>query len=78
MTLLSCAIGEEVYKSAGRYEAVYAREGMPMEWVRNGGMMMVVRKGGLVERTLRGCFGKKEVGRWGLEELEAVVEGLGK
>lgn len=76
MTLLSCAIGEEVYKTAGKYEGIYAREGSPMEWVRNGDMMMVVRKGGMVEKGLKGCFGKTEVGRWGVEELGKAVEGL--
>jgi serine/threonine protein kinase len=82
MTLLSAAIGGEVYGNLGRYAAIYVRQGAPLDWVRNGDMAAAVGVRGTVTKTLRGCFGSKAEGRMEVEGLKTLVremmEGLEK
>ena len=75
MTLLSAAIGAEVYESAGRYEGIYARQGDPLNWVRNGDASMIVGARSVVSRTLGGCFGRAAEKRVEVEQLrDRIVE----
>ncbi|KAA8913507.1 kinase-like domain-containing protein [Sphaerosporella brunnea] len=69
MTLLSSAIGSEVYENAGRHGGIYARQGQPLEWVRNGDSFLIVGVRSVVSKTLSGCFGRIAEKRIGVEEL---------
>ncbi|KAI5814814.1 kinase-like domain-containing protein [Pyronema omphalodes] len=74
MTLLSAAIGDEVYGNLGRYKAIYVCQGAPLDWVRNGDMAAVVGVRGVVNKTLKGCFGSKAEGRMEVEGLGKLVD----
>ncbi|KAH0612181.1 uncharacterized protein H6S33_010233 [Morchella sextelata] len=73
MTLLAAALGSEVYEGV-RHVGIYAREGDPVGWVRGGERAVRVARGGVVEGVVRGCFGRGEEGRVGLEEVAERVK----
>lgn len=69
MTLLSAAIGTEVYENAGRHGGIYARQGQPLEWVRNGDAFLMVGTRTALSKSLMGCFGRVAEKRVVVEEL---------
>lgn len=69
MTLLSAAIGTEVYENAGRHGGIYARQGQPLEWVRNGEAFLIVGVRTALSKSLMGCFGRVAEKRVAVEEL---------
>ncbi|KAI5815192.1 kinase-like domain-containing protein [Pyronema omphalodes] len=69
MTLLAVAIGQEAYQDAGVYQGVYARQGIPLEYAKNGENGGVVRAKTPVARALEGCFGNTADKRCGVEEF---------
>lgn len=76
MTLLSAAIGAEVYENVElRYEGIYARQGDPLNWVRNGDACMIVGVRSVVSRTLGGCFGRVAEKRVEVEQLRDRIVG---
>jgi serine/threonine protein kinase len=75
MTLLSAAVGSEVYENAGRHGGIYARQGQPLEWARNGDAFLIVGVRSIVSKTLTGCFGRSAEKRVGIEELRDRIVG---
>jgi len=69
MTLLSAAIGTEVYENAGRHGGIYARQGQPLEWVRSGDAFLIVGVRTALSESLTGCFGRVAEKRVTVEEL---------
>lgn len=76
MTLLSAAIGTEVYENAGRHGGIYARQGQPLEWVRNGDAFLIVGVRSVVSKVLAGCFGRFAEKRVTVEELRDRISSL--
>jgi hypothetical protein len=76
MTLLSAAIGTEVYENAGRYAGIYARQGQPLDWVRNGDACLIVGVRSVVSKALNGCFGRVAEKRIEVEELRDRLGGF--
>jgi len=75
MTLLSAAIGADVYENAGRYASIYACQGQPLEWTRNGDALMIVGVRSIVSKVLSGCFGQVSEGRQTIEGLRDQIAG---
>ncbi|KAF8543581.1 kinase-like domain-containing protein [Trichophaea hybrida] len=75
MTLLSAAIGSEVYENASRYAGIYARQGQPLDWVRNGDACLIVGVRSIVSKALNGCFGRVAEKRVQVEELRDRLNG---
>ncbi|KAF3915023.1 hypothetical protein ABW21_db0200591 [Orbilia brochopaga] len=79
MTLLQTALGSHPY-AAARVEMqrnMWVRQGDPIAFARADERgIQRVRNGGIVERLVRGCFGKTADGRTGVQELVGRVEML--
>jgi serine/threonine protein kinase len=76
MTLLSTAIGAEVYENAGRHAGIYVRQGQPLDWVRNGDGFLIAGVRSAVCKMLNGCFGRTVEKRISVEDLRERVCGF--
>ncbi|KAJ6257865.1 Serine/threonine-protein kinase [Drechslerella dactyloides] len=75
MTLLHTALGSHPY-AAARVEMqrnMWVRQGDPLSFARADERGVKVRVGGVVERLLRGCFGKTAEGRVGVDGIKGRV-----
>ncbi|KAK6336540.1 hypothetical protein TWF696_002089 [Orbilia brochopaga] len=76
MTLLQTALGSHPY-AAARVEMqrnTWVRQGDPLAFARADERAMKVRVGGIVDRLLKGCFGKTAEGRVEIEDMARGID----
>lgn len=82
VTLVSAAVGEDPYAHAGHdmRKLAMAKEGMVLDAARMGDWTneMRLRRGGIVERSVRGALAKRVEARLGIQAWVEVLEGLAK
>src|SRR5262249_16809269 len=79
ITLLQMAIGSSPYsEAAGEWQrTAWCQQGDPIAFGRNGMRIFKCMKNGIVDRTLKGCFGKTSEGRTTIETLGERINAMG-